>query len=197
MIKFLAIMILSTSAFFSNAATENLVNNGDFSFGKKSWNFRLKNEIGKFVNEGPDGKTCYTLTGNGNQQKSIYIYNMSVNGKQLIDLKEGENYTMSFWVKTEKISGLFKNSLLHIINQGWSRSVTFSVPATCKWTKIVKTFKAPKQKIKTNTNYSLLFFIPKQFKGTFWITDITVTKGKPNIESLQKKQIDNKSRIQK
>ena len=177
MIKKLIAGIFVLSTLVVNAYDKNFVREGDFSSNGKGWRFFARYRAGAFVNEGPNGKKCYKLSGGKNLTQNLYLYNLGTRSGWETALEKGETYTMSFWIKTEKLSGLFKKSPLHLINKGWTRSVVFPVPSTCDWTRIVKTFQAPPQTRKVSLCYTLLIYASTHMKGTFWITDIQIEKG--------------------
>ncbi len=159
--------------------SKNYLREGDFSDGLKGWHYFAGKNAGSVVNEGPQGGLCFKLS--GVQESGIYLYNKSTRQGWSIDLDEGETYTFSCWVKTEKMRNTFSGNFLFLINYGWTQSVAFGAEETTSgWVKKEYTFRAPPQ---THTltparhRYAFLLYWPKGADGTLWLSQLQIERG--------------------
>ena len=153
---------------------KNYVQDGSFEFGER-WVWFVHKTGGVESATAVTGKNAFHMVGN-DPHRHFYFNQYDV------PLETGKTYTLSAMLKTK---GLTKarcaHGVLFLCNYGWdSDSISMPAPqATLGWTRVSKTFVAPRTKPRADgrPSYTLTIYWPPKSEGEFWLDDIQIEEG--------------------
>jgi hypothetical protein len=154
--------------------TKNYVQDGSFEFGQR-WVWFEHKTGGVENGTAATGKNAFHMIGN-DPNRHFYFHQYDV------PLETGKTYTLSAMLKTNGLSkARCEHGVLFLCNYGWEAD-SISLPApqtTMGWTRVSKTFVAPRTKPRADgkPTYTLTIYWPPKSEGEFWLDDIQIEEG--------------------
>jgi len=153
---------------------KNYIQDGSFEYGER-WGWFMHKTGGVESGTVVTGKNAFHMVGN-DPSRHFYFHQYDV------PLETGKTYTLSAMVKTKGLSEERRvHGVLFLCNYGWDGdSIAMQAPkTTMDWTRVTKTFVAPRTKPRADgkPTYTLTIYWPPKSEGEFWLDDIQIEEG--------------------
>jgi putative membrane-bound dehydrogenase-like protein len=126
------------------------------------------------------GKSSLRISSEGGHDTSVYA---------TVDLKAGVRYSLSSWIKTDKVEGGGMGTLLNV-HELQQKAMTKGIRGTNDWRKVETTFVNPSSR---RVTINCLFGGWGRSKGKAWFDDISLNEMMPiykEIEKVENRKVD-------